>query len=325
MKSLRELLSGVAAHPNDVEARLACAEVLLGDDAPRAELIRAQVALSGRGLDPARRIALRKRVDALLSEHGKKWMGRLKALGASDFHYSRGFVEELSLSEKDLAEHGETLFALEPVHRLHVEVLSGKGLASAAAQPWFEQLRWLKLSGNGDGVARALASATHAGSLASLVLPLMDVEDLTALAGSEALAGLRSLSLTGNEGLGDEAAGALAESQLTLTRLYLSGTDLSEEGVAALAGGKRFQSLELLALNRNALTDEAAEVLAASKVLVNLQRLELVRNELSEEGVLVFRSAKALPKLSHLDLRQMGLSEDELKPLLKRFGKGVKL
>jgi uncharacterized protein (TIGR02996 family) len=326
MRPLRELLAAVAAHPNDAEARLACADVLHEADAPRAELVRAQVALSGRGLNPARRLALRKRVDALLREHGKKWMGGLRALGASDFHYSRGFVEELSLSERDLAEHGETLLALEPVHRLHLEVRDGKGVAKAAARPWFEQLRWLKLTGNGvNAAARALASAEHAGRLEALVLPSVDLDGVAALAEGEALVGLRSLSLTGNEGLGDEAAEALAESRLSLVRLYLSGTDLSEEGAAVLAGAKRFESLELLALNRNTLTDEAVEVLAASKVLVNLRRLELVRNELSEEGALAFRSPKALPKLSHLDLRQMGLSEDELKPLLKRLGKGVKL
>lgn len=326
MRPLRELLAAVAAHPEDLDARLACADVLHETDAPRAELVRAQVALASRGINPARRIALRERVAALLRDHGKRWMGGLKALGASDFHYSRGFVEELSLSEQDLAEHGETLFALEPVLRLHLEVRDGRGLAKAAARPWFEQLRWLKLSGNGmNAAAGALASAEHAGHLEALVLPSVDLDGVTALARGEGLAGLRSLSLTGNEGLGDEAAEALAESRFSLERLYLSGLELSDEGAAVLAGAERFQSLELLALNRNALTDEAAEVLAGSEVLVNLERLELARNELSEEGALAFRSPKVLPKLRLLDLREMGLSTRKLEPLVKRFRQGVKL
>lgn len=326
MKPLRELLAAVAAHPEDLDARLACADVIHEADAPRAELIRVQVALATRGVNPARRIHLRERSEALLREHGKRWMGGLKALGATDFRYSRGFVEEVSLSEQDLAEHGESLFALEPVQRLHLEVRKGKELAKAAARPWFEQLRWLKLSGSGvNAAAAALASAEHAGRLEALVMPSVDLDGVAALAGSETLAGLRSLSLTGNEGLGDEAAEALAECHVSLERLYLSGIDLSDEGAAVLAGAEPLQSLKLLALNRNALSDEAAEALASSEVLGNLGRLELARNELSEEGALAFRSPKVLPKLRQLDLREMGLSTRKLEPLLKRFRQGVKL
>ncbi|MFY0565669.1 TIGR02996 domain-containing protein [Archangium lansingense] len=327
MSPLRELLARVAAHPNEMEARLACAEALREKDAPRAELIRAQVALTGRGMDPARRLTLRKRVDALLREHGKAWLGGLKALGASGFELSRGFVGEVSLSEKSLAEHGETLLALEPIHRLRLEVGDGTGLAKAAAQPWFEQIRWLKLTGDepADEAVRALATAAHAGRLEGLALSNVDPEGVAALAESAVLTSLRWLSLTGNDGSGDEFAEALAESRFSLERLYLSGTGISEEGIAALAGSERLGSLELLALNRNDLGDEVAEVLAGSEVLVNLQRLELARNELSEEGALAFRLKKALPKLRLLDLRDMGLSARELAPLLKRLGKGVYL
>jgi uncharacterized protein (TIGR02996 family) len=327
MSAPRELLARVAAHPDALEARLACAEALREHDAPRAELIRAQVALTERGMDPARRLTLRKRMDALLREHGKLWRGRLEALGASGFELTRGFVEEVSLSEQSLAEHGETLLALEPIYRVRLEVRDGKGLEKAAAQPWFEQLRWLKLTSekDTDEAARALASAAHAGRLEGLVLPNVDPEGVAALAQSAVLTGLRSLSLTGNDGFGDEFAEALAECRFSLERLYLSGTGISEEGLAVLAGTERFAPLELLALNRNGLTDEAAEVLAGSEVLVNLQRLELVRNELSEEGALAFRSKKALPKLRLLDLRDMALSARQLDPLLKRLGWGVKL
>lgn len=327
MSSLRELLARVAAHPDEVEVRLACAEALREHDAPRAELIRAQVALTGRGMDPVRRLTLRKWVDALLREHGKRWRGGLKALGASGFELSRGFVEEVSLSEQSLAEHGETLLALEPIHRLRLESRDGTGLARAAAQPWFEQIRWLKLTGDeaADEAVRALATAAHAGRLEGLAISNVDPDGVAALAESAVLTGLRWLSLTGNDGSGDEFAEALAECRFSLERLYLSGTGLSEAGLAVLAGSERFGSLELLALNRNALTDEAAEVLADSEVLVKLQRLELARNELSGEGALAFRSRKALPRLRLLDLRDMGLSARELAPLLKRLGKGVYL
>ncbi len=328
MKPDSALVARVAAHPEELEARLACAEAFREDDAPRAELIRAQVALAGRGMDPARRLYLRKRVDTLLREHGKAWMAGLKELGASDFHFSRGFVEEVSLSEENLAEHGASLFALEPIHRLNLEVRKGKGkeLARAVAQPWFEQVRWLKLSGGGVNAAvEALASGAHVGRLEGLVLSSADLEGVSSLARSEALSGLRSLSLTGNEELGDEGAEALAGLRPSLVRLYLTATGLSDEGAAVLARAKPLQSLELLALNRDSLSDEGAEALAASKVLTNLRRLELDRNELSEDGALAFRSPKALPALRQLSLREMGLSTRALEPLRKRLGNGLKL
>jgi uncharacterized protein (TIGR02996 family) len=327
MNPLRELLARVAAHPDDVEARLACAEVIQVDDAPRAELIRAQVALAGRGLDPARRLTLRKQVDALQRQHGKKWRSGLEALGASFFQHGRGFVEEVSLSEKALSEHGETLLALEPIHRLRVEVEDGEGLAKAAARPWFEQVRWLKLTGEGGGVdeaVRLLASAAHAGRLEALVLQDVDPDGVAAVAQSAVLTGLRSLSLTGNDGPGDELAEALADSRCSLLCLYLSATGLSDEGASTLARAKPLQSLELLALNRNELTDEGAEALAASKTLVNLKRLELANTGLELEGALAFRSPKALPALRHLDLRDIGFSSKSLEPLRKRLGDGLK-
>ncbi|WNG35605.1 TIGR02996 domain-containing protein [Archangium violaceum] len=327
MSPLRELLARVASQPNDEEARLACAELLRDDDAPRAELIRSQVALSARGLDPAQRRSLRHRVEVLLRENEAAWRGRLTALGVFDFQFSRGFVEEVGLTERALAEHGEALFALEPVHRLRLEVRDGEGLARAAAQPWFEQVRWLKLTGEegADSAVRALASAAHAGRLEGLVLPQVDPDGVAALVESVVLTGLRSLSLTGNDGFGDECAEALAESRLSLVRLYLSATGLSDEGVSVLARAKPLRSLELLALNRNEISDEGAQALAASKALANLQRLELKDTQVDEEGALAFSSPRALPKLRHLDLQGIGLSARALELLLKRLGMGVKL
>lgn len=326
MSTSLEELKRVATHPEDLAARLACADTLQAEDAPRAELIRTQVTLAGRGLDPARRLALNERVNVLLEEHGPVWGRRLSALGASGFQFIRGFVEEVSLSEAALAEHGERLFALEPVHRLRLDLSDGKGLARAVTQPWFTQLRGLYLSGRGVAAAtRVLGTAPQASGLEFLVLSSANGKSVEALLQSTTLTGLRSLSLTGNEELGDEAAERLASTRLVLSRLYLTATGVSDEGLGALADARPLQSLELLALNRNQISDEGAEQLAASKVLKNLRHLELDGNELTAEGVLVFRSPKALPALNQLCLRGMFLYARELAPLRKRFGKGLKL
>ncbi|WP_164008493.1 TIGR02996 domain-containing protein [Pyxidicoccus trucidator] len=322
MSTYQELLARIAAEPENDEPRLVCADVLRGTDDARADLIQTQVALRGR-LDPARRRALQLDEARLLTAHGSRWKQPLA--GAQDARFSRGFIEELSLSEEQLAKHGQELLALEPVHRLTVTTRDGKGLARAAGQPWFSQLRWLRLEGGAvAGAAKALASAPHAGKLGGLVLSGADDEAVQAVAGSTALAGLRSLSISSSE-LSDAAAAALASGKLALERLYLSGTGLSDEGAQALARAKGLTTLRLLALNRNALSDEGAQALAASKTLTSLERLELSRNELSEEGALAFRSPKALPKLRRLELLDIGLDRRELEPVRKRLGPGLRL
>ncbi|MCY1017029.1 hypothetical protein [Pyxidicoccus sp. MSG2] len=324
MSTWQELVARVAAEPESNDARLVCADVLCGTDDARVELIHAQVALSGR-MDPARRQALTKRVKALLSEHGSRWRQPLQEAHASDGDFSRGFIEEATLSEGHLAKHGEALLAREPLHRLTVETKDGKGLALAAGQPWFERIRQVRLMGSGVArAAKALASAPHAGHLARLMVSGANDEAVEAVAGGRALTGLRSLSVSSAE-LSDASAEALAKGPLSLEALYLSGTGLSDEGAQALARGTALASLKLLALNRNSLSDEGAQALAASKTLLQVERLELSRNELSEEGVLAFRSAKAMPKLRRLELLDMGLDRRELEPVHKRLGAGLRL
>ncbi len=318
-------MEAIVARPDEARPRLACAEWFEKHGAePRAELIRAQLALCTR-VNPAQRLELGRRVSELLREHGKAWAAELPGMSASELNYSRGFIEELSLPEKRLAEHGEVLLTREPVSRLRVEVQDGKGLAQVAARPWFERVRWVKLTGKADAGAAALAEAKHAGRLEGLLLFGATGKAGAALGKSEGLAGLRTLGLTGSDAFDDKGVEGLAEGRLTLETLYLSRTGVTGEGVERLAKAKRFETLKLLALNGDNLGDEDAEALAKSKVLVNLERLELARNEISAEGALVFRSSKALPRLKRLDLSEMWYDRRELEPLRQRFGRGLKL
>jgi uncharacterized protein (TIGR02996 family) len=320
------LVAKIAAQPEAPEPRLACAQWLEEHgEGPRAELIRAQVALRDRP-NPALRHTLSDRVSSLLMEHRERWAAELPGVDAKALRYSQGFIEELTLSEKNLSEHGEELLAREPVHRLTIPVQDGKGLGKAAGQPWFEQVRWLKLTGKVDEGARALAPAAHVGRLDSLLIPGVAVKGLSAVLGSEQLPGLRTLSLTGGmEEFQDEDLEVFSESRLTLERLFLSACLRLEEGIAPLLKGEWLQSLKWLALNRNELTDTDVQKLAKSKTLQNLERLELSRNELSAEGVLVFRSPKVMPRLKQLELRDIWWDARELDPLRHRFRAGLKL
>jgi len=321
------LMEQLRAHPEAPEHRLAYAEWLeKHGEASRAEFIRAELTLRTKSLNPQQRLTLKKRAQQLLKEHAKEWAAQLPGMSAEELHYRRGFVEVLTLPEKRLAEHGEELLSREPVHTLTVSVQDGKGQGSAAGQPWFEQIRWLKLTGKVNAGAKALAAAAHVGKLDSLLIPGAGVSGISAVLGSERLGGLRTLSLTGgSEQLEDEAFGVFSEGRLQLERLFLTGCLQLSEGIAPLAEAEWLRPLKWLALNRNELTDEDVETLAKSKVLENLERLELAHNELSSEGVRLLASPKHLPRLKHLDLSEMWWDKEELGPLQRRFRSGLKV
>ncbi|MCP3135879.1 TIGR02996 domain-containing protein [Pyxidicoccus xibeiensis] len=324
MSTYEDLLERIAAEPASNAARLVCADVLAESDAERAELIHAQVSLSER-VNPARRQELKRRVEVLLHTRGPGWLEPLLDAQAREPRFQRGFVEELDITEEQLAAHGQALFAREPLYRLSVRTRDGRGLTLAAAQPWFSRVRWLRLEGKGLAAeVKALASSPQVAKLEGMALDGAGTEALQALAGAKALTGLRSLNLSSTD-LSDDAVAVLASGTLPLERLYLSGTGLSDEGAQALSKAKGLSTLKVLALNRNALSDEGAQALAKSKGLNALEWLELSRNELSEEGALAFRSAKALPGLKRLELQGMGLDDDTLGPLRKRLGAGLRL
>ncbi|WP_338864742.1 hypothetical protein [Myxococcus stipitatus] len=323
MSDYQALLAKVVEDPASDAARLACAEALQATEPARAELIRVQLALRGR-MDPARRLALQRRERALMDAHGRGWFKPLLAANVREPSFHRGFIEELTLPEDRLASHGAALFEREPISRLTVGTRDGTGLALALEQPWFSQVRWLRLRGpGGDAATRVLASSTRAGRLESLVLTGAGDAAVRELVSSQTLTRLRSVSLSSCQ-LTDASAEMLAKAVLPWERLYLSGSGLTDEGVVVLAGAKGLGSLQWLTLNRNEIGDEAAEALAKSKGFANLERLELSRTEVSEEGALAFRSAKALPKLRRLELLDIGFDRDALGPLNKRLGAGLR-
>ncbi|RJS24130.1 hypothetical protein DRW03_11030 [Corallococcus sp. H22C18031201] len=318
-------ISRVAAEPANNALRLAHAAALRETDAPRAEFIQAQVALTGK-LDPASRRTHNRRAEDLLADHGSAWTEPLRKLGAQRWEFTRGYVESLSLPEEALAQHGKELLAREPVRQVTLETRDGRSLAEAAAQPWFEQVTWLRIQGPGvEAAAEALALAPHVGRLEVLSFRAPSEGGVMALVKSPTLTGLRVLSLSLEEADPEVLAQALASNRLALKRLFLSGARLGDEGAQGLTKCKTLGTLEQLALNRNELSDEGAAALARSKGLNALERLELSGNDLSEEGALAFKSPKALPHLKHLELKEMGLSDSDVEPLLRRLGKGLKL
>jgi hypothetical protein len=138
---------------------------------PRAELIRAQIAI--RDLEARREILgpLPQRVQELLVSH-PEWTAALRELGARDFKFDRGFPWEITIDVTPFLEHAEKLFALAPITSVRLRGgLAGRG-AALAALPLLAKLGAIDLEEQGvtDSDIAALATSPYVSNLRFLGL-----------------------------------------------------------------------------------------------------------------------------------------------------------
>jgi uncharacterized protein (TIGR02996 family) len=281
-----QLLAEVVAHPNDDGPRLVLADKLTEAGDPRGEFIVASCLLADPGLVPPRRRELKERADGLLREHGSRWVASAAGLR---YVVRRGFVDQIDSDAAALLPRAASLFASEPVTRLTLERAGDSLLALANAGAF---ARVLKLTIRGqleDAGARTLASALarRDAPLESLNVGSCEIGADGAAALASALAGCKSLALTGNP-IGDDGALALAKAKAlsALEALYLSDTDLTDQGLYALSKGP-FTSLERLAVARNEVTQDGLGAIARSKKLKRLRWLEYTDEEEGGQKVAV--------------------------------------
>jgi uncharacterized protein (TIGR02996 family) len=148
--------------------------------------------------------------------------------------------------------HAEALYRLAPVEEVEVHQ-SVPDVAELAASPWLARLRGLHLNlARLGGSVRALAESPHATCLEELHFPFggIDASGVEALAASPLLARLTTLDLSHNDRLGSPAAAALAAAPgpTRLRAFYLAQTDLSPDGLAALAGSPLLRTVTDLRL-----------------------------------------------------------------------------
>ncbi len=239
-----------------------------GEDAARAELIRAQCELERLPAED-RRPALEQQIAGLLKAHAKRWLGPLrKAKIGKDWQFRRGFVQKGTLSARTFAGVAEDLFRLAPtVCSLRFPDASNE-LSSLIASPYLARLTEVDLGRTCscgscpiDRELRELFACPHVANLTTLVLATnrIDPEGARHLAASLHLARLTTLDLAGNA-LGPKGARALAASpHLTrLTVLDLSGNHLGTAGARALGKAPWLDSLALLDLRSNHIGARAA-------------------------------------------------------------------
>lgn len=283
----------IRAAPQDDSLRLAFAERCEAEDPARAELIRLQIRLAGRGLSHAERKPLHARAKELFDAHAGRWIGpAFRELRWPSL--DRGFLTRVTLHPDSSPEVLDALLERHPIRALSFvdpddepgrEPLP-KALEKWAAAPALARLDALdgtetELGAAGWGV---LLRSPHLRTLPELVV--------------------------GDEDCTPEVAAAIAaEPGPRLRRLtfrgYMAGC-LATAGVEHLAGAPHLATLERLALWNCGCTAGAGAALAASPYLKNLRELALglgqySLNQIGPEGAAALAGG-SFPDLRSLDL-----------------------
>jgi uncharacterized protein (TIGR02996 family) len=143
---------------------------------------------------------------------------------------------------------------------------------------------------------------------------------IKALAGAAWAPRLRALKLSGN--VGDQGAAVVAGSPglSGLTRLNLSGCDITGDGARAIASSRYLGRLEMLALTGNEIDDDGIGALASSPNLSSCTALYLARNPFDDNGVLALAASPHLTRLRRLGLDGVEVSDTALKVLAESAG-----
>lgn len=339
-------LDAILSEPDELSHRLVFADWLEDYGQPeRAEFIRLQIERDGLPLaHPCARRNLR-RESVLLAEHELAWAGPI-AQQARRWRFHRGFVEELDLPADQFLAHGQELFRLAPIRRLHLRntgVLPHLLRTARASRQFAELLsRIVVLNFNreylGEATGQKLLSLPRLPQLKALHLAqnALSPEALAVLAQSPVLEGLTTLELTqssnaetllgllhsprlqnlrhlalGGSLSGPRLAQVLLRSPLLpqLESLTLAHANLTAEGVRLLGNDENARALQSLDLSFNRLTASGALALAEATCLRGLGFLNLSSTRMANEGVEILARSPLYRRLWGVDLSLNGIRE----------------
>jgi uncharacterized protein (TIGR02996 family) len=229
-------LQTILANPGDDAPRLRYAQWLDGCGNPLGEFIRLQCLLAQNPISKPH-IDYERREQALLAKFWANWS---KALAGRVEWYSfrRGFVEEISLTDRQLIKHATELFRLAPVLDIH-----------------------LKSDGRRLGALPALDDVSHTLFL-DLSSQRLGDESIEDLANAPMLAHVHGLNL-GSSMLGDEGLESLFESPHlgNLRELYLNDNPITDEGIRRFVMSPIVERLERLDVRFTRISDEGTGIL----------------------------------------------------------------
>ena len=295
-------LHAIIENPDDDAPRLVYADWLEERGDPRGEFIRVQCELAA--LAPgAPSWELARRLEQLWMARGETWLQpfrdalRERSLSLRDLFYgcvdvplgptfSRGFLEDVSMTADHFLTLADTLFRLTPIRKA-VLYEARDHVSAVAGSPYPARLTALGLHGRpnlfvpgefpdydpgpdwfapiGSGGARLLAASPHLGRLTALDLGSNEIDDagVEALAACPGLARLTELVLSDNR-VGDTGAQALAASSHLgrLCVLNLAGNYIGYAGARALVTSPQLACLTGLDLSVNAISPQGLWALA---------------------------------------------------------------
>lgn len=343
MNQEAQFFEAVLAAPDDDAPRLVFADHLTGEGDPRGEFIALQCRLAATPDDDARR-KLRIAENKLLAAHEAEWTADFFAVAKSTpfrkvkvvFH--RGFLEEATLPI-DALDDLEPLFQAAPLlRRLRFDSPGFTGqthapptLAGRLTSTRLRNVRSLdlRLPAGGDAVAHELAHCPHLSGLHTLHLeatswPVPDFPTPVfsgppeshrlgaggafTLASSPHLKGLRDVKLASNA-LGGAGVKALLEGGWPLESLDVSGNQLDDTALTAIATAPNLSRLRHLGVGGGTYSAAALTALATSQTLTSLTSLDLSSSQLTPKLLEQFLGALTLPTLTELSLIATGLGD----------------
>jgi uncharacterized protein (TIGR02996 family) len=229
-------LQTILAYPDDDEPRLQYANWLEGCGNPLGEFIRLQCLLARQ---PVGVPALRheRRAQELLADYRACWSSVLE--GRVEWcSFRRGFIEEVSLTEKQLIQNAAELFRLAPVLDVHV-MSDGRRLDALPQLPQLRHTLFVDVSSQ----------------------PLGD-EGVEKLAEAELLAQVHGLNL-GNCRVGDAGLDALIDAPDlgSLRELYLNDNPITDDSLRRFVLSPLVEQLDWLDVRHTQIGDEGTEVL----------------------------------------------------------------
>jgi len=315
----QELLAAIIANPDDDAPRLVLADWLSQQGEPRGELIVVACTLTHDDVPIGVRRQLLKRHEALLREHGARWLNEL-GLKPSEGHFVRGMVEAVEAPAKTLLPRIDQLFACTPVRALRVIDVVEKQLRAIAFSTHLPRLRSLAFE-NLQSKLTPLLETEGLRSLRALRIGQGRVVDgdLRGLLGASCQ--LRELRLDRNR-ISKRGATTLADSPnaSTLRVLDLCMNELKDAGARALASSPNLTELTALNLNHNQLTFEGAEAIASTPTMTHLCELDLGFNQLGDRGVTALARSMFLRELESLHLDMTGLTAGGAQVLVASVG-----
>ena len=230
-----QFLRAIMANPKDDAPRLAYAD-WLGHDQPLGEFIHLQCLLAQSACREPSLLRERREQD-LLAQFHTQWSNHV-ARYVEWCSFRRGFIEEVSLGEKQLISHAGELFRLAPVMDVHLRT-TGEHLDDLPELPFLKHTFFLDLSAQplGDEGAERLADTPMLAQVHGLNLGSCRLSDvgLDALIDSPDLGALRELYLNDNA-VSDDSLRRFVLTSLVeqLDVLDVRNTQISAEGIDAL-------------------------------------------------------------------------------------------